>query len=175
MRLSIPLVLCLALVACSPRTTPHTTASSAATANLDAPRVATIPPEQAAFVALPNDLRERADKAGGAARKKLLSEAPDAFCAEFRKIRIFTDWHAEVKDVRTSTIDGTIDIEFDLGRSIAIEDVVQKTDPLYATVEQLQIGEAVTVSGTFTHLNHDAECGYYFGPFGVALSKVVQG
>jgi len=172
MRLSIPVLLCLAVAACGPKSVPG---GDTAPASAPAASAAAVPPEQSAFVALPNSLRERADKASGEGRKKLLSEAPDVFCAEFRKLKAFTDWQAQVKDVRTSTIDGTIDIEFDIGRSIAIEDVVQKTDLLYGTVEQLAVGEQVTLSGTFTHLNHDAECGYYFGPFGVALSSVAKG
>lgn len=171
MRLYMTVLLCLAAAACSPKPA-ATSASASSAAPSAAPVVATIPPDQAVFVALPHTLRDKADAATGDEKKKLQSQAPAAFCAEFKKLDTFTGWRAQVKDVRVSTIDGTADIEFDIGRSISLEDIFPKSDPLYATVTALNVGDEVTLSGRFTHLNHDSECTYYFGPFGVAVSKV---
>ena len=171
MRPYMTFLLFLAAAACSPKPAATPTAASSAPP-ATAPVIATIPPDQAGFVALPHTLRDKAEAATGDEKKKLQSQAPAAFCAEFKKLDTFTGWRAQVKDVRVSTVDGTADIEFDIGRSISLEDIFPKSDPLYGAATALNVGDEVTLSGRFTHLNHDSECSYYFGPFGVAVSKV---
>jgi len=97
------------------------------------------------------------------------------FCDAFEKTPDFTGWTGTVGDVQTSTVNGAIDITFSMGRHLRLEPVVEKTDPLYPAVEALTVGDAVTLSGHFSHNAGSSECTYYLGSFAVGLTKVKAG
>jgi hypothetical protein len=117
--------------------------------------VATLPATQTAFLALPRT-----------------GEASDRFCDQFKTYDRFENWQGKVRDLRVSTLDGTADLEITLGQGIRLEALIQKTDPSYATVMALGLGQSLTLSGQFLHTNNDSECLYYNGPFGVRLSAI---
>lgn len=114
-----------------------------------------LPPSQTAFLVIP--------------RK---GEAADNFCGQFKTFDRFENWRGQVRDLRISTIDGTADLEIDIGKGIRLEAIVTKTDPVYPTLLKLGMAQAIVVSGQFTHANNDADCLYYRGPFGVHLSAL---
>ena len=121
------------------------------------PVQASLPVAQTAFLALPRT-----------------GEATDNFCEQFKTYDRFENWHGKVQDLRISTLDGTADLEINIGPtggpSIRLEAIVPKGDPIYPALLKLGLGQAVVVSGQFTHANNDADCLYYFGPFGVHLT-----
>ena len=94
------------------------------------------------------------------------------FCVIFQKTAGFPDWVVKISDFRTSTVNSSIDITFDAGHNVQMEQVVQTTNPLYATIAALRMRDTVRISGTFTHGN--SECGYQLGIIGVHLSKVAE-
>lgn len=114
---------------------------------------AALPATQTAFLALP--------------RK---GEAADNFCGQFKTFDRFENWQGKVQDLRISTLDGTADLEINIGQGIRLEAIVPKTDPVYPSLLKLGLGQTIVVSGQFTHANNDADCLYYFGPFGVHLT-----
>ncbi len=122
------------------------------------PVQAALPASQTAFLALP--------RTGAAA---------DNFCGQFKTFDRFEDWHGKVQDLRISTVDGTADLEINIGpdkagMNIRLEAIVTKTDPAYPALLKLSLEQAIIVSGQFTHANNDADCLYYRGPFGVHLT-----
>ncbi len=121
------------------------------------PVQASLPASQTAFLAIP--------------RK---GETADNFCGQFKTYDRFENWHGKVQDLRISTLDGTADLEINIGPAggpaIRLEAIVPKGDPVYPALLKLGLGQAIVVSGQFTHANNDADCLYYFGPFGVHLS-----
>ncbi|MGA9657633.1 MAG: hypothetical protein WBQ60_00830 [Asticcacaulis sp.] len=122
-----------------------------------------LPADQTSFIALPHDIRDKIKDPGA---------ATDTFCAKFQDYHAFNGWKGTLKDLRISTLDGTADLEINLGRSIRIEAIIPKSDPLYPALSSLTYGSPMTVSGKFTHANNNADCTYYFGPFGVHLSAL---
>ncbi len=94
------------------------------------------------------------------------------FCDTFERMPGFTGWKGTVTDVQTSTVNGAIDITFSLGKHLKIEPVAQKADPVYAAVEALSVGDAVTLSGRFSHNTGSSECTYYLGSFAASLTQV---
>lgn len=147
MRRIAPLVLMafLALSACDkpkPAATPATQGSS-------------LPATQTAFLTLPRT-----------------GEAADNFCTQFKTFDRFENWQGKVQDLRISTLDGTADLEINIGQGIRLEAIVQKSDPVYPALLKLGLGQAIVVSGQFTHANNDADCLYYRGPFGVHLTSL---
>ena len=150
--LLLPILLLCA--ACKPvEKTPETPAPAAATP--------AIPAAQTAFIALPHDIQ---------AGKP--DNATDQFCAAFKAYDRFENWQGKVHDLRISTIDGTAIMEIDIGRGIRLESMTAKSDPFYTAITSLTYGSAVTVSGKFSHANKDADCLYFYGPFGVQLSDL---
>ncbi len=119
------------------------------------PVQASLPAGQTAFLALP--------------RK---GEAADNFCGQFKTFERFENWQGKVQDLRISTLDGTADLEINIGQGIRLEAIVPKTDPVYPALLKLGLEQAIVVSGQFTHANNDADCLYYRGPFGVHLSHL---
>jgi hypothetical protein len=119
-----------------------------------------LPAAQTAFLALPR------------------TGAPtDNFCGQFKTFDRFEGWRGKVRDLRISTLDGTADLEIDIGQDtkglgIRLEAIVPKGDPVYPTLLKLGLEQAIIVSGQFTHANNDADCLYYRGPFGVHLSAL---
>jgi hypothetical protein len=97
------------------------------------------------------------------------------FCDTFEKTPDFSNWTGTVADVQTSTVNGAIDITFSMGKHLRLEPVVQKTDPVYAAVEALTVGDHVTLSGRFSHNKGSSECTYYLGSFAASLTKVTAG
>ena len=97
------------------------------------------------------------------------------FCDTFEKTPGFNGWSGTVADVQTSTVNGSIDITFDMGRHLRLEPVVQKSDPVYGAVAALNEGQAVTLSGRFSHNAGSSECTYYLGSFAVSLTNVKAG
>lgn len=95
----------------------------------------------------------------------------DTFCAAFVKIKGFDDWSARVTDNEISTVNGAVDISFAIGGKVKLEEVVQKSDPLYATLSALRLGDEVRISGTFAHGN--GECSYA-GNFAVTVTKLAH-
>jgi hypothetical protein len=98
--------------------------------------------------------------------------AYNTFCDTFEKTPDFTGWTGTVADVQTSTVNGAIDITFNLGKHLKIEPVVQKADAIYPAVEALTVGDAVTLSGHFSHNKGSSECTYYLGGFAASLTRV---
>lgn len=119
-----------------------------------------LPASQTAFLALPRT-----------------GAASDDFCTRFKAFVHFDNWQGKVQDLRISTLDGTADLEINIGQGtgghgIRLEAVVAKADPVYPALMTLSLGQAIIVSGKFTHANNDADCIYYNGPFGVHLSAL---
>jgi hypothetical protein len=96
----------------------------------------------------------------------------DRFCAALEKTPDFTGWTGTVADAQISTVNGAIDITFSMGKHLKFEPVVQKADPVYPAVETLSVGQAVTLSGHFSHNKVSSECTYYLSGFAVSLTKV---
>ena len=94
------------------------------------------------------------------------------FCDTLEKTPDFTGWTGTVADVQTSTVNGAIDITFNMGRHLKFEPVVQKSDAVYPAVAALEEGQAVTLSGRFSHNKGSSECTYYLSSFAVSLTKV---
>ncbi|ESQ86556.1 hypothetical protein [Asticcacaulis benevestitus] len=117
--------------------------------------VVSLPATQTAFLALPRT-----------------GAASDRFCEQFKTYDRFDNWQGKVRDLRVSTLDGTADMAITLGQGIRLEALVRKTDPAYAAVMALRLGQSVTFSSQFQHSNNDSECIYYNGPFGVRLSAI---
>ena len=112
-----------------------------------------LPASQTAFLAIPRT-----------------GAATDDFCTKFKTFDRFQNWQGKVQDLRISTLDGTADLEINIGQGIRLEAIVQKSDPAYPSLLKLGLGQAIIVSGQFTHANNDADCLYYRGPFGVHLT-----
>jgi len=96
------------------------------------------------------------------------------FCDSFEKTPDFSGWTGKVADIQTSTIDGAIDITFSMGKHLHFEPVVHKSDAVYPAVAALTIGDAVVLSGMFSHNKGSSECTYYLGSFAVSLTKVAS-
>lgn len=131
---------------------------AAAPATQAAAQSAVMPAGQTAFLALPRT-----------------GEAAADFCGQFKTFDRFDGWRGKVRDLRISTLDGTADLEIDIGQDseglgIRLEAIVPKGDPVYPALLKLGLGQAVVVSGQFTHANNDSDCLYYRGPFGVHLT-----
>ncbi len=99
----------------------------------------------------------------------------NTFCDAFEKTPGFDGWTGTVADIQTSTIDGAVDITFSMGKHLHFEPVVHKPDAVYAAVAALGIGDAVTLSGKFSHNKGSNECTYYLSSFAVSLTKVKAG
>ena len=112
-----------------------------------------LPAGQTAFLALPRT-----------------GEAADDFCTQFKTFDRFENWRGKVQDMRISTLDGTADLEINIGQGIRLEAIVTRTDPVYPALLKLGMEQAIGVSGQFTHANNDVDCLYYRGPFGVRLT-----
>jgi hypothetical protein len=119
------------------------------------PAQAVLPASQTAFLTLPRT-----------------GAATDNFCGQFKTFDRFENWHGKVQDLRISTLDGTADLEINIGQGIRLEAIVTKTDPVYPALLKLGLEQAIVVSGQFTHTNNDADCLYYRGPFGVHLARL---
>jgi hypothetical protein len=117
---------------------------------------ATVPAEQTAFTK-------------GVALAESGGPAGQGFCSDFQKMPGFENWIGTITDFRTSTINGAIDITFDMG-GVRFEQVVQKANPVYASVEPLLVGARVQMSGQFSHGN--GECGYSLRTISVGIKKV---
>ena len=98
--------------------------------------------------------------------------ASDDFCTQFKTFDGFENWQGKVQDMRISTLDGTADLEINIGQGIRLEAIVTKTDPIYPALLKLVREQVIGVSGQFTHANNDADCLYYRGPFGVHLTSL---
>ena len=114
-----------------------------------------LPASQTAFLAIPRT-----------------GAATDDFCTKFKTFDRFESWQGKVQDLRISTLDGTADLEINIGQGIRLEAIVPKADPVYPSLSKLGLGQAIVVSGQFTHANNDADCLYYRGPFGVHLTAL---
>lgn len=95
----------------------------------------------------------------------------DAFCATFAKTPGFDDWSARVTGNDISTVNGSVDVSFFIGGQVKLEEVVQKTDPMYATLSALRLNDEVRISGTFAHGN--GECSYADN-FAVMVTKLTH-
>lgn len=114
-----------------------------------------LPDSQTAFLAIPRT-----------------GSASDDFCTKFKTFDKFENWQGKVQDLRISTLDGTADLEINIGQGIRLEAIVPKGDPVYPSLLKLGLGQAIVISGQFTHANNDADCLYYRGPFGVHLTAL---
>ena len=119
-------------------------------------------PDQAKFVGLITAVKADPKDEG----------AYNAFCAAFENTKTFENWDATVVDSRISTVNNSVDITFDIGGHVRLEQVVQTTDPVYAAIANLNGRTAVRISGSFPHRDGSSECGYYTGTFTIALTKV---
>ena len=151
----LPLLLIagLALAACGkppPEAAPK--AASAAPEATPTPAATPVPPpDQAALV------------------KQIAADDP-AFCPAFQQTRTFDNWIVTVDDVETSTVNSSIDITFNAGSHVRLEEVVQTSDPVYPAVAQLHIGRTARLSGRFSHGN--GECSYRLDKVGVIVTGV---
>jgi hypothetical protein len=91
-------------------------------------------------------------------------------CTQFQKVPGFTDFVGKVSDSWISTLNGSVDVTIYVGNGLAFEQIVQTSNPLYHTIQQLKIGQIVRMSGRFTHGN--SECDYKLLKIGVALTSV---
>ena len=130
------------------------------------------PPAKAApAVTLPADQKALIDAAAA------VRAAPDdqtvykRFCDLFEAQKTFDGWHASITDSQVSTVNGSIDVTFDIGH-LRLEQVVQMNDPLHTTLTDLDGRQSVFISGSFPHRDGAAECGYYRGTLNIVLSKV---
>jgi hypothetical protein len=112
-----------------------------------------LPASQTAFLAIPRT-----------------GSASDDFCTKFKTFDKFENWQGKVQDLRISTLDGTADLEINIGQGIRLEAIVAKSDPVYPSLLKLGLEQSIVISGQFTHANNDADCLYYRGPFGVHLT-----
>jgi hypothetical protein len=91
-------------------------------------------------------------------------------CAQFQAVAGFSNYAGKVSDSWISTINGSVDVTINIGHGLAFEQIVQTSNPLYHTVQQLKTGQTVRMSGRFTHGN--GECGYKLLKIGVALTSI---
>lgn len=120
-----------------------------------AARGPSLPASQTAFLAIPRT-----------------GAATDDFCTRFKTFDRFENWQGKVQDLRISTLDGTADLEINIGQGIRLEAIVAKNDPVYPSLLKLGLEQSIVISGQFTHANNDADCLYYRGPFGVHLTSL---
>ena len=133
------------------------------------------PRDQVDFIALSADLKSAQTAAGSdAERDDLRKAAPATFCTKFNTIQGYDGWIGTVNDIRTSTVNQSIDFEVDIGGNIKLEEVLQATDTQYPAVAALHVGDKVRLSGTFVHTPSGSECVYYLGPFTVENSSVAK-
>ncbi len=99
----------------------------------------------------------------------------NSFCGTLEKTPGFDGWTGTVSDIETSTVDGAVDITFDMGKHLRFEPVVQKAEAVYPAVAALIVGDHVTLSGKFSHNKGSNECTYYLGSFAVHLTRVKAG
>ncbi|WP_443749589.1 hypothetical protein [Asticcacaulis solisilvae] len=136
------------------------------------PAEASPPPAPVAVIAAPPADQAALIQAVVAVRAAPNDQAAYArFCDAFETLKGFDGWRATIADSQVSTVNGSVDITFDIGH-VRLEQVVQKTDPVYPAIEALNGRQDVVISGTFPHRNGRDECAYYRGTFTVALTKV---
>ena len=164
----------LVLTACDKAPEPAP-ASAPVSASADAGVKPEWPQAQIDFLALSADVKSAQSNASSdAERDKLREEAPATFCAGFEKVAGFKDWIGTVDDIRTSTVNKSIDFEVDIGGNIKLEEILQTGDALYPTVAALHVGDTVRISGVFVHSKTGAECIYYMGPFGAQMTQIAK-
>lgn len=162
----------LILTACD-RAPEPAPASAPVSANTEAAAKPEWPQAQIDFLALSADVKSAQSAASSdAERDKLREEAPATFCAGFEKITGFKGWIGTVDDIRTSTVNKSIDFEVDIGGNIKLDEILQTTDTLYPTVAALHVGDTVRISGAFVHSKTGAECIYYMGPFSTQMTQI---
>ena len=121
---------------------------------------------------LPSDQADLVALIGAVKADPKNENAYNRFCAAFENIKTFESWDVTVADSRVSTVNNSVDITFDIGGHVRLEQVVQTTDPVYAAIANLHGRNAVRISGSFPHRDGSSECGYYTGTFTIALTKV---
>lgn len=91
-------------------------------------------------------------------------------CVAFQKVPEFSNWVAKVSDAWISTLNGSVDVIFQVGGTRKFEQVMQTSNPLYPTVSKLRTGQLVRISGRYVHGN--GECDYELAATGVVLTSV---
>ncbi|MGZ3305198.1 MAG: hypothetical protein ACXU8U_04995 [Asticcacaulis sp.] len=127
------------------------TAATAPQAAKPALQVPQMPKAEADFIALAN------------------GKDSTAFCDAFARTPGFEDWPAKVTGNDISTVNGSVDITFSIGGKVKLEEVVQKSDPLYETLSALRLDDRVRMTGRFAHGN--GEC-TYGDDFAVTVTKL---
>ena len=120
-----------------------------------------LPPDQQAFVDQAAALRAHPDDA----------DLYNRFCDTFMNQKTFDGWRARVTDTQISTVNGAIDVTFDIGH-VRLEQVVQANDPVRTDIANAASREEVVISGTFPHRQGRDECTYYRGTLAVNLTRV---
>ncbi len=120
-----------------------------------------LPPDQQAFIDQAAALRAKPDDA----------ELYNRFCDTFMNQKTFDNWRARMTDTQVSTVNGSIDVTFDIGH-VHLEQVVQASDPVRTDMADVAGREDVVISGTFPHRQGRDECTYYRGTLSVNLTKV---
>ena len=119
------------------------------------------PSDQQALVGQASALRARPDDA----------DLYNRFCDTFMNLKTFEGWRARISDTQVSTVNGSVDITFDIGH-VRLEQVVQASDPVHAHLAALAGRDDVIISGTFPHRQGRDECTYYRGTLSVNLTRV---
>ncbi|MBW8735167.1 MAG: hypothetical protein JF571_12860 [Asticcacaulis sp.] len=120
-----------------------------------------LPPDQQALVDQAAALRAKPDDAA----------LYNRFCDTFMNQKTFNGWRARVSNTQVSTVNGSIDVTFDIGH-VHLEQVVQASDQVRTDLADTASREDVVISGTFPHRQGRDECTYYRGTLSVALTRV---
>lgn len=155
MRRFLPLLLLCAACSKAPPKPPEPTPPAPAAV------IAAPPADQAALIQAVAAVRATPDDQAAYAR----------FCDAFETLKGFDGWRATVTDTQVSTVNGSVDITFDIGH-VRLEQVVQKADPVYPAIAGLTNRQEVLISGSFPHRNGRDECAYYRGTFSITLTRI---
>jgi hypothetical protein len=158
----LPLLLLCAACSKAPQRPSGADASQKFQPNIENHEVSDVlPPDQQALIDQAAALRAKPDDA----------DLYNRFCDIFMKQKTFEGWRARITDTQVSTVNGSVDVTFDIGH-VHLEQVVQASDPVRTDMADAAGREDVLISGTFPHRQGRDECTYYRGTLAVNLTKV---
>jgi len=158
----LPLLLLCAACSKAPQKPSGADASQKFQPNIESHEVSDVlPPDQQALIDQAAALRAKPDDA----------ELYNRFCDTFMKQTAFDGWRARITDTQVSTVNGAVDVTFDIGH-VRLEQVMQANDPVRTDMADTAGREDVLISGTFPHGQGRDECTYYRGTLSVKLTKV---
>ena len=125
-------------------------------------------PPPSAPAAAPGDMPGAS--ADQAALVKAISADEGDFCTRFQQTPGFDNWAVTVADYRYSDSNPNIDVTFDAGDGVKLEQNIHGDNPLHDAVAALHQGDTAHISGRFIHGN--GECSYKLDVVGIALTAV---